>query len=191
MSREQPMPAPEPRRGLVITLGYCPEFWRWRVASCGVKGITLRDSKGKIRIEPDQWLPWLAGRCEHGAIYVEGQRLVRPAAAPLMVPGDLPRPGEPCEPRHGPPPRDPRSRLRQAREVQKCFRIYLDKDQAGGTRWRLDGVRQWLRVTYSVDRGFLPACTCGEAPRDAVCRHGLAVLLLDPAAAVLLLRALI
>lgn len=194
MDRDQPVHAPAPRRGMTITGGFCPEFWRWRVSACSDRGITLTDRKGRVRILPDQWLPWLAGRCRRDVVYVDGQRIEPPAAVPLVLPGDDPEPAAPYERPSQRKPTDIASLLRQAREVLKHYRIYDAKVAGRGKLVHVDGVLGSYRVWYDVEQGRLPLCNCHgvmrAAPSARVCKHGLAVLLQDPTAKVLLLRAL-
>lgn len=176
---------------MVITGGWCPEFWRWRVSACSERGITLSDRKGRVRIEADQWLPWLAGRCQLDPTYVDGQRIACPAAVPMLLPGDV---AEPFPMRPPPEATDLASRLQRAREVLAHYRIYPIAHTGKGTLLRVDGTRGKFDVWYDVPGGQMPLCNCSGVARFSLdgrpCKHGLAVLLGDPAAKVLLLRAL-
>ncbi len=185
MDRETPILAPEPRRGMVITGGWCPEFWRWRVAGISARGITLVDRHGRVQIQADQWLPWLAGRCELDPTYVDGQRIRCPAAVPLVLPGDVAEPF-PQRPEVG--PADLATRLREAREVLAHYRLTVETSKDSWKTWHLHGVRGQFVVVFNPAASAMPRCTC--ASPGTVCKHGLAVLLHDPAGKVLLLRIL-
>ncbi len=178
-----------------ITWGWCPEYWRWRVAAVSARGITLVDTKGRVRIARDQWLPWLAGRCEVGATYVDGRRIRCPAAAPLFLPGDVKEPTPP--PREQPQTRadDLPTRLQQAREVLAHYRVLPVTSQDAGVHVVFDGVAGHFRVDYELRSARGPRCSCKEfGPQQmlgVLCKHAMAALLRDPAAKVMLLRYLV
>ncbi len=196
MDRHQPMEAPAvPLPKMRITWGWCPEFWRWRVAAVSSRGITLVDSKGRVRIAQDQWLPWLAGRCDVGATYVENQRIRCPAAVPLFLPGDVREPTPP--PRQEPQTRadDLATRLQQAREVLAHYRVLPAVSKEPGVHLVFDGVAGKVQVDYELGSPRGPRCSCKDFGRQqmlgVLCRHALAALLRDPAAKVMLLRYLV
>ena len=195
MDRHQPEPAPPPRLGMVITGGYCPEFWRWRVAACSDKGLTLHGSrKAVLRLAPDQWLPFLAGRALFDPVYVDFQRIAPPAAAPMLLPGEV-APAQPASPRGPVPERDLPTRLRAARALLASCVFTPVKAIGKGTRIRVAQGGFPVDVVYDVATAMLPCCTCSRfdpSPLPArVCDHGLAALLRDPKAKTLLLRCLI
>lgn len=192
MDRHQPAIAPAiPAVGMRITWGWCPEFWRWRVASVSRLGITLADSKGRVRIALDQWLPWLAGRCDLDKTYVDGQRIRCPAAFPLFLPGD--HPNKPTAASEDPMDADDlATRLSRAREVLADYRISPRREVGPGSYWTVDGPQASYRVAYDLTALLGPVCSCPDFARmraqNGLCKHGLALLLRDPKAHVLLLR---
>lgn len=192
---DPPITAPATaRKGMRVTGGYCPEFWRWRVAAVSARGITLASSKQRLRIAADQWLPWLARCCDTDHTYIDAQRIVRPAAEALVLPGDTVKPA-PDDLRFAATPSLP-ERLRAARALLATHQVRPGRLIGTGTCVQFcgDRVNDPVEVVYDVASGMLPVCRFCRPPGllkpQAMCCHGLAALLRDPAAHALLLRCL-
>ncbi len=195
MDRHSPALAPvRPVVGMRITWGWCPEFWRWRVASISRRGITLVDSKGRVRLQPDQWLPWLAGRCDTEPTYVDGQRIRSPPAFPLFMPGEF-HPHLPNLEEDSMDTDDLAIRLSRARQVLATYRFAALREPPPVKAVSVQGPHGAYRVAYDPVALVGPVCSCPDFARmraqHGLCKHALAVLLGDPAAQLLLLRYLV
>lgn len=203
MEHDPPIAAPDPRERMVITGGYVPELWRWRVARITARHLVLAGDSREVRIDPDMWLPFLAARCRMDPVYIDGTRILPPAAAPLWLEGETPiealtaiRP-----PRHNrlaplPPVADLAVRLNQARFLLIYARIKAGSLFGEGTivTFAERGSEPACSVTYDIRDGSGPWCSCQPVERrhhDAyACAHSLAALLRDPQAVSMLARVL-
>ncbi len=203
MEHDPPIAAPEPRERMILTGGFCPEQWRWRVASVSPRQLVLASGDLQVRLHPDQWLPFLAARCRMDPVYIDATRIVPPAAAPLWLPGETPiealtavRPPRQnrLTPQHV--PEDWAVRLHQAEFLLATAQIKAASlfDQGTIVTFAERGSAPVCSVTYDVRDGAGPLCTCQPVGRGhsdhEVCAHGLAALMRDRRATAMLARVL-
>ncbi len=202
MEHDPPIAAPDPRERMILTGGFCPEQWRWRVASVSPRQLVLASGDRQIRLHPDQWLPFLTARCRMDPVYIDGTRIVPPAAAPLWLPGETPiealtvvRP--PRQNRLTPQavPEDWAVRVHQAQFLLAVARIKSADLFGDGTivTFAERGSAPVCSVTYDVRDGAGPWCSCQQIGRNRdheACAHGLAALMRDRRATAMLARVL-